>query len=706
MSIKKDRVMQELQRFGGAMYTPVILFAFFGLTVAISIVCKNTMLLGSIADKGTVWYDFWFVVEQGAWTVFAQMPILFAIAVPIGFAKKEPARCAMESFVIYMCFNYFISAFLTLHGSFFGVDYSQAAGAGTGLAMIANIKTLDMGMLGAIFIACCSSWIHNHFYDTEIPDWLGIFKGPAFVVAVGFAVMIPMALLFCFVWPAVQHAIEQFQFFLKTSGIIGVWCYTFSERILLPAGLHHFIYLPFIFGPAVCDGGIQAYWLQHLDDFATSAHSLKEMFPEGGFALHGMSKVFGLPGAALAMYFCAKPEKRKKVATLLIPATITAVLCGITEPIEFTFLFVAPLLYAVHAVLAATLSATLYFFGLSGNFGGGLIDCFVQNWIPLFKYHAGTYIMQIIVGLCFTGIYFFVFRYLILKNDYKTPGRTDDDEEDKLFSKAEYKAKKEMEKKGLANNPEALKAQVFLDNLGGPSNIKEVTNCATRLRVTVADPDKVASTSKFTKAGAFGLVKNGHAIQVIVGLSVPNVRSYFDALLKGDIADVAVEAKAAANPSEPVQTDLSMKLKAFASGKLIDMTEVPDDVFSQKMMGDGVAIEPTTEMVVAPADGEVTMIMEGSYHAIGLRLDNGAEILIHIGLDTVKMGGKGFRCLTKQGAKVKAGDELIGFNREAIKAAGYKDTIILAVTNSADYPQMKKAADGDVKVNETPIISF
>ena len=186
MSIKKDRVMQELQRFGGAMYTPVILFAFFGLTVAISIVCKNTMLLGSIADKGTVWYDFWFVVEQGAWTVFAQMPILFAIAVPIGFAKKEPARCAMETFVIYMCFNYF----LTLHGSFFGVDYSQAAGAGTGLAMIANIKTLDMGMLGAIFIACCSAWIHNHFYDTEIPDWLGIFKGPAFVVAVGFAVMI------------------------------------------------------------------------------------------------------------------------------------------------------------------------------------------------------------------------------------------------------------------------------------------------------------------------------------------------------------------------------------------------------------------------------------------------------------------------------------------------------------------------------------
>ena len=199
MALSKDVIMQNMQRFGGAMYTPVILFAFFGLTVAVSIVCKNEGLLGSIAAQGTLWYDFWFVVEQGAWTVFAQMPILFAIAVPIGFAKKEPARCAMESFVIYMLFNYFISAFLTLHGSAFGVDYSQAAGPGTGLAMIANVKTLDMGMLGAIFIACCTAFLHNRFYDTNIPDWLGIFKGPAFVVAIGFVVMIPMALLFCIV---------------------------------------------------------------------------------------------------------------------------------------------------------------------------------------------------------------------------------------------------------------------------------------------------------------------------------------------------------------------------------------------------------------------------------------------------------------------------------------------------------------------------
>ena len=669
MTISKDRMMQGMQRFGGAMYTPVILFAFFGLTVALSIICKNEGILGSIAAQGTVWYDFWYVVEQGAWTVFAQMPILFAIAVPIGFAKKEQARCAMEGFVIYMLFNYFIAGFLSLHGAYFGVDYSQDAGAGTGLAMIANIKTLDMGMLGAIFIACMTAYLHNRFYDTNIPDWLGIFKGPAFVVAVGFAVMIPIAFIFCLVWPAVQHAIMQFQDFLKTSGLVGVWAYTFSERILLPAGLHHFIYLPFIFGPAVCDGGIQAYWLQHLNDFATSAHSLKDMFPEGGFALHGSSKVFGLPGAALAIYMCAKPEKRKKTAALLIPATLTAVICGITEPLEFTFLFVAPLLYLVHAVLSACLSSALYAMGLAGNFGGGLIDCFVQNWVPLFQYHSGTYIMQIVIGLCFTAIYFVVFRTLILKFDYATPGRTADDVEDKLFSKAEYQAKKEMEE------------------------------------VTVADADKVAAVGKFTKAGAFGLVKNGKAIQVIVGLSVPQVRSYFDALLKGEKIEGAAPQPAAAQDTA-LDNKLAMKLNACVSGKLIDMSEVKDDMFSQKMMGDGIAIEPTGDTVVAPADAEVTMIMEESLHAIGLRFANGAEILIHIGIDTVKLNGEGFQALVKAGDKVKAGTPLIRFDQQVIKNAGYQTTVIMAVTNSADYPQMQKHEDAEVAVSETPVLIF
>ncbi|MEG2381890.1 MAG: PTS transporter subunit EIIC, partial [Oscillospiraceae bacterium] len=261
-------------------------------------------------------------------------------------------------------------------------------------------------------------------------------------------------------------------------------------RILIPTGLHHFIYGPFIFGPAVVEGGIASYWPQHLNEFATSAHSLKEMFPQGGFALHGHSKIFGSVGIALALYSTAKPSRKKTVAGLLIPATLTAVLAGVTEPLEFTFLFVAPLLFAVHAALAATLAATEFAFGVVGNFGGGIIEWAAQNWIPLFKYHGMTYVTQIIIGLCFTVIYFFVFKFFILKFNLPTPGREDDDAETKLFTKADYKAKKIGENgKELSKNGQ--KAALILEYLGGSENIVDVTNCATRLRLSVKDENKI-----------------------------------------------------------------------------------------------------------------------------------------------------------------------------------------------------------------------
>ena len=687
--------MQNVQRFGGAMFTPVILFSFFGIMVSLSIIFKNPDIVGSIATKGTAWYNVWYVIEQGAWTVFAQMPLLFALSLPIGLAKKNQARACMESFVIYVVFNYFVSGILTLAGPSFGVDYSLKAGGGTGLAMIANIKTLDIGMLGAILISAITVWLHNRLFDVNLPDYLGIFKGSSLVVAAGFFLMLPVAYFFCLVWPAVQHGIGAFQEFLKASDALGVWMYTFCERILIPTGLHHFIYTPFIFGPAIVDGGIQQYWLQHLQDFATSAQSLKEMFAGAGFSLHGSSKIFGIPGIAMAIYATAKPAKKKAVAGLLIPATITAVVCGITEPLEFTFLFVAPVLFAVHAVLAATLAATFYLFGVVGSFGGGLIDALVQNWIPLFKYHSATYITQIIVGLCFTTIYFFVFRYLIVKNDYKTPGRTEDDAEDKLYSKAEYKAKIAMEGQMMNVDERDIKAAVFLEALGGKENIKDVTNCATRLRVTVIDDSLIKGVSTFTKAGAHGLVKNGHAVQVIVGLSVPQVRERFEALLQ-DTSDAETASG----------TDKSTTLKAFISGKVIPITKVKDEMFSQKMMGDGIAVYPENEIVTAPSDGEITMVMDGSGHAVGMRLSSGVEILIHIGIDTVKMEGRGFNVFVKQGQKVKVGETLVKFDKNLIEKEGYSSIVILAVTNSSEYPMMRLHSGMTAKADETVIATF
>jgi len=520
--------MQKIQRFGGAMFTPVLLFSFSGIMVALAILFKNADIVGSIATQGTIWYNIWYIIEKGAWTVFNQLPLLFVLGLPIGLAKKNQARACLESFVLYTTFNYFVAAMLELWGPTFGVDYSLEAGAGSGLAMIANIKTLDLGMVGAILIAAIVVYLHDRFFDTELPEYLGVFKGSSLVCIVGFFVMIPVALILCFIWPKVQVMIGSMQGFLKTSGILGVWVYTFLERILIPTGLHHFIYTPFIYGPAVVSEGIATYWPAHIKEFSTTAYSLKEMFPQGGFALHGLSKVFGSIGMAGAMYVTAKPSKRKIAAGLLIPATLTAVLAGITEPLEFTFLFVAPVLFLVHALLAATLSATSFAFGVTGNFGSGLIDWAVQNWLPLFKYHSGTYITQIVIGLIFTAIYFFVFRFLILKFNFKTLGRTDDDDgEDKLYKKADYKAKKNGEKE----DPRDVKARTFLEALGGKENIQDVTNCATRLRITVKDPSLVKESKVFVGLGAHGLVNNGKAVQVIVGLSVPQIRERFEALL-------------------------------------------------------------------------------------------------------------------------------------------------------------------------------
>lgn len=526
----REIMMQKIQRFGAAMFTPVLLFSFSGIMVALAILFRNQDIIGSVAAPGTMWNDIWYVVEQGAWTVFNQLPLLFAIGLPIGLAKKNNARACLESFVLYITFNYFVAAMLKIWGTSFGVDYSLEAGGGTGLAMIASIKTLDLGMVGAILVSAIVVYLHDKFFDKDLPDFLGVFKGSSLVCIVGFFVMIPLALIACILWPKVQLAIASMQGFLKVSGGLGIWIYTFLERILIPTGLHHFIYTPFIFGPAVVNDGIAAYWPAHIKDFSTSAYTLKQMFPEGGFALHGMSKVFGCTGMALAMYATAKPEKKKVVAGLLIPATLTAIFAGVTEPVEFTFLFVAPMLFVVHAVLAATMSATAYAFGVTGNFGGGVIDWAVQNWLPLFKYHPTTYIIQIVVGLAFVGIYFLIFRFLILKFDFKTIGRKEGINEEKLYRKADYKAKKESDGSNQLDERE-IKAKRFLEALGGKENIEDVTNCATRLRITVKDPSLVKDSETFVKAGAHGLVNKGKAVQVIVGLSVPQVRERFECLL-------------------------------------------------------------------------------------------------------------------------------------------------------------------------------
>ncbi len=527
-------MMQKIQRFGGALYVPVLLFPFAGVVIGLTILFKNPLIMGSLADPDSLWYQCWFIIGEGAWTVLRQMPLLFAIGIPIALAKKAHARACMEALVTYLTFNYFVNAILTVWGSSFGVDFSAEVGSGTGLTMIAGIKTLDTSIIGAIVVSSIVVALHNRYFDKKLPDWLGIFQGASYVVILAFFIMIPLELITAYAWPMVQNGILSLQAFLGSAGVVGVWLYTFLERILLPTGLHHFIWTPFLLGPAAVEGGIKVFWIEHLTEFASSKESLKALFPQGGFSLYGNAKLFAMPGIALAIYTTARPEKKKLVASLLIPATLTAVVAGITEPLEFTFLFIAPALFAVHALLAATMAATMYAFGVVGLMTGGLIEIASSNWIPLFSSHGATYILQWGIGLVFTAIYFFVFRTMILKLNLATPGREkDDDSETKLYTKKDFKEKHQEKKVSISSeNSFTDKAVSFLDALGGSENIKDVTNCATRLRVSVKDESKLQPDSVFQAAGAHGVVRNGKAIQIIIGLLVPQVKEQFELLLK------------------------------------------------------------------------------------------------------------------------------------------------------------------------------
>lgn len=529
-------MMQKIQKFGGAMFTPVLLFAFAGVVIGLGTLFTTEVIFGSLAAPDTLWYGVWNVILQGGWTVFNQLPLLFAVSLPIGLANKQNARCCMEVLVAYLTFNYFVSTMLSQWGPTFGVDFSAEVGGSSGLAMVASIKTLDMGMIGALAISGIVIALHNKFFDTELPEWLGVFSGSTFVYMIAFFVMLPTALVACLVWPHVQDGIRAFQGFVATVGLPGVWIFAFLERALIPFGLHHLLYSPFYYDNAVVNGGIYAAFAKQLPEIAASSAPLTELAPYAAFTCSTWSKMFGCPGIALAFYATAKPEKRQELLGLLIPITLTAIFCGVTEPIEFTFLFIAPALFIVHCVLAACLATAMNAVGVVGVFAGGLIEISSLNLIPLWANHWMTYLTGLVVGLVFTGIWFVVFRFLILKFDFKTPGREDDEEEIKFRSKAEYRAAKQgggsaAIEAGAEENPYAVTAAACMELVGGPDNIVDVTNCVTRLRLNVKDETLVADDKDFKAVGTSGCMKKGKSVQIIIGLKVPKVRDEFEKLM-------------------------------------------------------------------------------------------------------------------------------------------------------------------------------
>ncbi len=533
-------MMQRIQRFGGAMFAPVMLFTFAAVVVGLGTLFTTQSLMGPLAADGTVWSDVWNVLLAGGWTVFNQLPILFAVALPIGLAKRQQARCCMESIVTYLTFNYFLNQILSFWGPQLGVDFSAEVGQASGLANLAGIKTLDTGMIGALLVAGIVVALHDRFFDTRLPEWLGVFSGSTFVYMLAFLAMVPLAGVVAVVWPRVQEGMRFLQGAIVSAGTLGVGIYVFLERTLIPFGLHHLLYAPIYYDSVVVDGGIYAAWANALPDLAASTRPLKDLAPWASLTATGWSKLFGVPGIAAAFYVTARPENRKRLLGMLVPVTLTAVLCGVTEPIEFTFLFVAPQLYVVHAVLAALLSATMNLAGVVGVFSGGLIEMSSFNFIPLGASHGGTYLVALGIGLVYMVVYFLVFRWLILRFDFMTPGRGVAGDV-RLRSKEDYR--RVMDYATPAPSSRELAANL-VRLLGGAANIDAATSCVTRLRVGVVDPSLVASEEEFAASpGVRGVVFGGNAVQVIVGMGVTEVCGHVQEMLDAQEANAGVNGE-------------------------------------------------------------------------------------------------------------------------------------------------------------------
>ena len=528
-------MLQKIQRFGGAMFAPAMLFSISGLMVGISSLATTVDIVGDMATYGTPWYIFWSIVQRGSWTVFKRLPLLFAIALPIGLAQKQPARCCLEALVAYFAYCFFLSEIIKLSGDNLGLKYPSSLIPASGITVIDGIKTLDTGIIGPLVVSATVVAIHDHFYDAKVPDWLGTFSGSSLVYLISFFAVLALAIVSAAIVPSVYAVTETLRHALVGVGPFGVGVFVFLERALEPMGLHHLLYMPIYYDNLVINDGIYATWTNLLPILSHSTRPLNELAPWAGFTATGWVKLFGLPAIAAAFYSTAKPERRAGLRVILVPAIIASVVCGVTEPLEFLFMFTHPGLFFLYAVLSSCLATTMNLFGIVGIFSGGLMEMAAFNFIPLMRTHAGAYLLALGIGLAFSLIFFVSFRALILIYDLKTPGR-----EDHVVNRAAIdcltgsdfaKEQSPNDEVNSRSDQDHVLAERVIQLLGGVGNIVGATNCATRLRVEVADPSIVADNASFVAVGAKGLIITGKTAQVIIGISVPRVKEHFDRIM-------------------------------------------------------------------------------------------------------------------------------------------------------------------------------
>ena len=694
----KDKIFGVLQRVGRSFMLPIALLPVAGLLLGIgSSFTNETMLaaygLNSVIHPGTLIYTILDVMSQTGSAVFNNLALLFAMGVAIGMARKEKEVAALSGAVAYIIMNTAIQAMINAAG---GVDAMPANSTTTML----GITTLQMGVFGGIVVGLGVAALHNKFYKIELPQVLAFFGGTRFVPIISSIVYLIVGIAMFYVWPVVQNGISALGSLVLASGYAGTFIYGLLERALIPFGLHHVFYMPFwqtaVGGTAIIDGvtvtGAQNIFFAELASKSTTVFSVSATrFMAGKFPF----MIFGLPGAALAMYQCAKPEKRKVAGGLLLSAALTAFLTGITEPLEFTFIFVALPMYAVHCVLAGLSYMFMHILnvGVGMTFSGGLIDMVLFG---VMQGNAKTHwIWIVVVGVVYFVIYYLVFRFMITKFDYKTPGR-DDAEEVKLYTRADVNARSAASGSNAPAGDDPVSA-LIVEGLGGTDNLSDVDCCATRLRCTVKDAALVRQ-DVLKASGASGVICKGNGVQVVYGPKVAVIKAKLEDYLENAPKTPAAPAAPApaAAPAAPAAAAKDTVLAACLTGTVVPLAEVKDEAFASGALGDGIAIEPAVGELVAPADGEISSTFD-THHAVGMTTVDGAELLMHIGIDTVKLGGKHFTYLVNEGDKVRKGQPLIRFDIEAIKAEGYPVTTPLIVCNTDEYAAVTPKASGTVK---------
>lgn len=677
----KDKIFGVLQRVGRSFMLPIAILPVAGLFLGIGGSFTNETMLEAygllgIMGPGTIIYAILQVLNSAGSVVFDNLPLIFAIGVAIGMAKQEKEVSALSAVIAFFVMHATIGAMINDFGA---PDLSGAT------ASVLGINSLQMGVFGGIIVGLGVAALHNRFYKIELPNALSFFGGSRFVPIISTVVFVFVGILMFFIWPVVQNGIYALGSLVTGTGYVGTLIFGIIKRALIPFGLHHVFYLPFwqtavggtmeVAGQLV-QGGQNIFFAQLADPTITHFSADATRYFSGEFIF----MIFGLPGAALAMYRCAKPEKKKVAGGLLLSAALTSMFTGITEPLEFSFLFVAPMLFVVQVVLAgaAYMIAHMLNIAVGLTFSGGFLDLFLFGILQ--GNDKTSWLLIIPVGIVYFFLYYFIFKFLIKKFDLKTPGREDDDEETKLYTKADVNARKEADAAAAA--PNALSAMITR-GLGGAANISDVDCCATRLRVTVNDADKV-DEALLKQSGAAGVIRKGKGVQVIYGPRVSVIKSDLEEYLQDPVeieTPAVIEAKA--EPETPVQT-ISEVFVSPLKGEAKLITETPDPTFAQKMMGDGIVIFPEAGDVYAPCDATIQFVFD-TKHAIGLTSSEGIEILIHAGIDTVKLGGKGFKVLVENGQKVAKGDKLMEIDLEYIRANAPSDAVPLVFTNLGEH---------------------